>query len=108
MKKISKSSLIRRMLKDNKPAKLIAQSLNVDLNRVYNERYKIKKLEESLGKPQAPKPAKEEPKTSPELASYVHDLMEIRRQIENFQTIEAFLRIRIQQMEQNAKWTNQR
>jgi hypothetical protein len=41
---------------------------------------------------------------SPALEAYIDDLMEICRQISDLQTIEAFLRIRIQQMEQNEEW----
>lgn len=40
----------------------------------------------------------------PEYEAYMEDLAEIRRQVNNLHTIEAFLQIRVDQMKQNAKW----
>ena len=39
-----------------------------------------------------------------EMESYIDDLMEIRRQINDLHVIEAFLQVRVEQMKQNAQW----
>lgn len=111
MKRDSKAAKIRSLVRAGKSAAEIAKELEVPVSYVYNEKWKMKKAARGRrinirirGQQASTQPTKKSDASS-ELQTYIDDLAGIRRQIENFQTIEAFLRIRIQQMEQNAKWT---
>ena len=127
MKTKSKSAQIREAVKAGKKPGDIAKELKVPVSRVYNEKYKMNKetkkkvvLRESEVKvakalkipletyaKEKLRMEQEElknPEPSFEQQLYIDDLMEIRRQIDNLQVIEAFLQVRVQQMEQNTKW----
>ena len=132
MKTKSKSAQIREAIKTGSKPQAIANRLGVPVNYVYNEKYKMKKEAKKVGRrkkvvlresevqiakalkipletyaKEKLKMEQEENKNSEislEQEIYIDDLMEIRKQINNLQVIEAFLQVRIQQMGQNTKW----
>jgi predicted membrane chloride channel (bestrophin family) len=109
MKQTTKAEAIRSAIKAGQTPKEIAKALKVSVATVYTTRWQMRK-ESKENKATAPKPATPkakvvaEVKYPAEMQAYIDDMIEIERQIMDLETIKAFLRIRIGQMEQNAKW----
>ena len=131
MKTKSKSAKIRAAIRAGYSTKDIQTKFKVPLQSIYTVRWQLKKAQnkkepvkkvlirnsevavaKKLGVPfkayveekiklENAKPTAEYPI---EMEAYMEDLAEIRRQISNLHTIEAFLQIRVDQMRQNTKW----
>ena len=131
MKTKSKAEKIRAAIKAGHSIKDIQTKFKVPLQSIYTVRWQLKKAQnkkepikkvlirkseadvaKKLGVPfkayveekiklENAKPTTEYPI---EMETYMDDLAEIRRQISNLHTIEAFLQIRVDQMRQNTKW----
>lgn len=98
MRKSSKSAQIRASLKLGNTPKKVAELLNVDIKRVYNENWKLKN-------PNRKKPIGRPPKiqvapASPTLLNALKaELATVEKQMDNLSVIASFLAIRIRQME---------
>jgi uncharacterized protein YaiL (DUF2058 family) len=130
MKTKSKSAKAREALASGMSVKDVATKFKLSTATVYGIRWAVKKAskkrivisrteadlakklaipietyaKEKLKLQQQTEAQKIENNLPPEYEAYVDDLMEIRRQIDNLHTIEAFLQIRVDQMKQNAIW----
>lgn len=130
MKTKSKAAKIREAIAAGEKPADVAKRLRVPVSTVYTTRWKMKKegskrvviskaeahvakklgvtyeeyAKEKLKLQQQTETQKVENNLPLEYEAYMQDLLEIRRQIDNLHTIEAFLQIRVDQMRQNAQW----
>ena len=126
MKRNTRAAKIRAAIEAGESVKDIAARFKLKPQTVYTLRWKMKQeskkrvvvtraevdVAKKLGIPietYAKEKLKLEQSPPPvqypvEMESYIDDLMEIRRQINDLHVIEAFLQVRVEQMKQNAQW----
>ena len=108
--KVTKSTMVRSLLRAGKTAKEISKTLKVSPQFVYTQKWMMKggnkkvkvnaaKKKAQLHQPKILLTAKPTP-----LTDFVREeLANIERQIDNLNTIASFLAIRLRQMEQNGE-----
>ena len=101
--KTSRAAKVRAALEAGESVKDIAAKFKIKPQTVYTMRWKMNKAtpEKRVVVKKAEAPVVDYPI---EMGAYIDDLMEVRRQIDNLNVIEAFLQVRIEQMKQNAQW----
>lgn len=101
--KTSKTAKIHAAIRAGESVKDIAAKFKIKPQTVYSIRWQMNKAtpEKRVVVKKAEAPVVDYPI---EMRTYIDDLMEVLRQIDNLNVIEAFLRVRIEQMKQNAQW----